>query len=166
MTKCLVTTSIQLTLTLGISYQLIFPTILMLSRKGNWILIVDRQGFLSGQKVMIIMVQCCIKHHLTFARAPWKCAQMSWDKKIKADGCLLLVFFYSKRSSFQRLKKISFLFSTKLNNFKTASRLEKGSLEMKIKTQMSRIRRKISDGLFPTEQFFSKASFVWIKLKF
>ena len=140
MTKCLVTTSIQLTLTLGISYQLIILTILMLSRKGNMILKVDRQGFvmvpknvkkwwlswsylelkkaqiprgtnscaisyqlitptslmpsrkgnmilkvdrqgfltvpISGQKVMIKMGQCHLKHGLTFARAPCKISHL------------------------------------------------------------------------------------------
>ena len=58
----------------AISYQLITPTSLMPSRKGNMILKVDRQGFLtvpiSGQKVMIKMGQCHLKHGLTFARAP------------------------------------------------------------------------------------------------
>ena len=61
----------------GIGCQLITPTILMLSRKGNMILKVDRQGFLmvpiSGQKVMIITVECHLKHCLTFAHAPCTC---------------------------------------------------------------------------------------------
>ena len=57
-----------------ISYQLLTPTILMLSREGNTNLKVDSQGFpmvpISGQKVMIITVQFHLKHCLTFARAP------------------------------------------------------------------------------------------------
>ena len=36
----------------AISYQLITPTILMLSRKGNMILKVDRQGFVMVPKIV------------------------------------------------------------------------------------------------------------------
>ena len=36
----------------ALSYQLITPTILMLSRKGNMILKVDRQGFVMVPKIV------------------------------------------------------------------------------------------------------------------
>ena len=65
-------------------------------RKGNMILKVDRQGFLmvpiSGQKVMIKMGQCHLKHGLTFARAPCK---LYFDGK-KASPLLTKIFMQLK----------------------------------------------------------------------
>ena len=109
----------------------------------------------------------CECYHCAMPRPPH-------TKEIVSSELNLFSCIPNSGSSFTRLKKLwerffPFYFSRKLNNFNSTP-FGKSSLEMKIKSQMSRIRRKIWDGLFPTEQFFSKASFsfyfFWIKLKF